>query len=775
MKKLFILLTSMFAVSLLSMAQVKLFVHQNDGSYTEFIAASVDSITFSEQKEGTNPDNGYQWVDMGLPSGLLWATCNIGANKPTEFGDYYAWGETETKSSFAWSTYKWYAITNNEILTKYNTHAGRGDVDNKTLLELSDDAANVKLGGNWRMPTQTEFKELMNPEYCTWCYIAKDGVLGYLVVSKKNGNSIFMPLWTVNKSGQYWSSTLSNDYPTNASMLFFAESYRALEGTSRSNGNTIRPVLAKTLDYTIHFDANGAEGEMADIDVKYAETFTMPNSLFTHCEQFRGWNTMADGSGTSYKVNQKITIIEDLTLYAMWGSKYSHVDLGLPSGILWATCNIGAEKPEEYGDYFAWGEVEPLDDTYKWNSDYKYGDRCSNVRFELVDDAARHNWEENWRVPTDTEIKELINECTWTWTTLNDVAGYEVKGPNGNTIFLPAAGGEYWTSQGIRAYSQGKSGYYRGNLKACQSFTTMFGDGYVNAFMEMDQNNGFTIRPVRNKTIEIYKLSFEANDGEGKMDTLKLEYAEYKILPTTAFKRNGYRFASWNTKADGTGVAYTNLSQITLTEDVTLYAQWEEVVGDNGFEYVDLGLSVRWATCNVGAVSPNEFGNYYAWGETETKSIYDWASYKWCNGTENSITKYCFSSAYGNFDNKSVLETADDVANVNNGGAWRIPTKDEFKELIDNCTITELEDALKFTAKNGNSIILPFGGFAKEDGTIKSKGAYGYYWTNELSETNTYQAKDLIISETEEFDVFKVLDFYDGNRCCGLSVRPVLP
>ena len=103
MKKLFILLTSIFAVSMLAMAQLKLYVHQNDGSYTEFIAAAVDSITFSEQTEETNNDNGYQWVDMGLPSGLLWASCNIGAENPEEFGDYFAWGEVEPLDE----NYKW--------------------------------------------------------------------------------------------------------------------------------------------------------------------------------------------------------------------------------------------------------------------------------------------------------------------------------------------------------------------------------------------------------------------------------------------------------------------------------------------------------------------------------------------------------------------------------------------------------------------------------------------------------------------------------------------
>ena len=102
------------------------------------------------------------------------------------------------------------------------------------------------------------------------------------------------------------------------------------------------------------------------------------------------------------------------------------------------------------------------------------------------------------------------------------------------------------------------------------------------------------------------------------------------------------------------------------------------------YMYVDLGLSVKWATFNVGANAPEEYGDYFAWGETTTKSIYDysWAKYKWCEGTENSFTKYCISSAHGEFDNKSTLEATDDVANVELGGAWRMPTKEEFAEAV---------------------------------------------------------------------------------------------
>ena len=186
---------------------------------------------------------------------------------------------------------------------------------------------------------------------------------------------------------------------------------------------------------------------------------------------------------------------------------------------------------------------------------------------------------------------------------------------------------------------------------------------------------------------------------------------------------------------------------------------------ENGHKYVDLGLSVKWATCNIGGSRPTDIGGYYAWGEKSAKSKYDWDTYKFCNTPE--LTKYF------EFDGKKLLDIEDDIARAMWGGAWRMPTKEEFAELLAECEITELPDGLKFTAKNGNYIILPFGGFRKEDGTIKSVGSYGYYWTNELSENESSKAKDLIISE--KGDGNQILDFYDGNRCVGLSVRPVLP
>ena len=115
---------------------------------------------------------------------------------------------------------------------------------------------------------------------------------------------------------------------------------------------------------------------------------------------------------------------------------HDYVDLGLPSGLKWATCNVGASTPEDYGDYFAWGETNTKS-TYSLDT-YTYTD--NKPVLDPENDAAYINWGGAWRMPTDAEWQELIDNCTWTWKTLNGINGYEVKGSNGNAIFLPAAG-----------------------------------------------------------------------------------------------------------------------------------------------------------------------------------------------------------------------------------------------------------------------------------------------------------------------------------------------
>ena len=191
----------------------------------------------------------YAVVDLGLPSGLKWAACNVGATTPEEYGNYYAWGETEPKTTYTWATYKW-CNGSNTTLTKYNTDSDYGTVDDKTVLELADDAARANWGGQWRMPTDAEWTELR--ENCEWTWTTKNGVNGYEVKSKTNENAIFLPaagyryrtLWdNADFEGYYWSSSLLTDYPVGAWYVRFFSDHVGSNSYYRYYGQSVRPVL----------------------------------------------------------------------------------------------------------------------------------------------------------------------------------------------------------------------------------------------------------------------------------------------------------------------------------------------------------------------------------------------------------------------------------------------------------------------------------------------------------------------------------------------------
>ena len=198
-------------------------------------------------------------------------------------------------------------------------------------------------------------------------------------------------------------------------------------GTAYTDGQSITITESMTLYaqwtliYIITFDANGGSGTMEEqIFMENIEQAITTNAFTRTNYTFTGWNTAADGNGTSYTNGQSIILTEDITLYAQWEvattgtlNGYEWVDLGLPSGIKWATCNVGASSPEGSGSM-----INPRNTNYSLPSGYG----------------------SNWHVPSKTEMSELINKCTHTWTTFNGKNGMRFTGPNGNSIFLPATG-----------------------------------------------------------------------------------------------------------------------------------------------------------------------------------------------------------------------------------------------------------------------------------------------------------------------------------------------
>lgn len=200
------------------------------------------------EPEDNTPD-GVEAVDMGLS--VKWANVNMGAKKSTDFGDYYAWGETKTKDYYSWDSYIW-SRGNSPMLIKYSVN------DRKSQLTLTDDAARANWGGKWRMPTEAECEELANPDNCTWEWTTKNGVNGYKVTSKKTGKSFFLPITGFRFYGRtqfraiygyYWTSTLYTTNPQNAICLEFnLDEVKVHNGNLSSNrfsGHCIRAVQEK--------------------------------------------------------------------------------------------------------------------------------------------------------------------------------------------------------------------------------------------------------------------------------------------------------------------------------------------------------------------------------------------------------------------------------------------------------------------------------------------------------------------------------------------------
>ena len=209
-----------------------------------------------------------------------------------------------------------------------------------------------------------------------------------------------------------------------------------------------------------------------------------------------------------------------------------------------------------------------------------------------------------------------------------------------------------------------------------------------------------------------------------------------------------------------------------------------------GHAYVDLGITddsgnkILWATCNVGATSPEDYGSYFAWGETETKSTYSWSTYKYCKGSDKTQTKYCNKSNYGDnsfTDSKTVLDAEDDAATVNWGGSWRMPTSAEQDKLRTNCywewvdsynkksvngyVVYKKKSSGSYSVESDTHIFLPAAG-ARYDKNFNG-GELNYYWSSSLNESNPSAASCLY------FDVYGDIESNSNDRYLGLSVRPV--
>ena len=281
-------------------------------------------------RPSSGKENVHTWVNLGLPSGIKWASCNVGAEKPEDSGNYYAWGEVLPKEDYSWETYKYANGTSLEDpkLTKYCNDASYGDngfTDNKTTLKPGDDAAHMNWGDSWRMPTDAEWTELC--EQCTWTWTTQNGVRGYQVTSKTNSSFIFLPaagyrngrcFIGVGGSGNYWSSSLYEGGPYIAWYLYFdsggVDGYYNL----RYGGLSVRPVCPSSTSTqssaednftTLTLYANGCES--ANVikcnSGQKINVFAIPKNKHRH---FVRWT---DGNTDNPRL---VTVTKDITFTA---------------------------------------------------------------------------------------------------------------------------------------------------------------------------------------------------------------------------------------------------------------------------------------------------------------------------------------------------------------------------------------------------------------------------------------------------------------------------
>ncbi len=457
---------------------------------------------------------------------------------------------------------------------------------------------------------------------------------------------------------------------------------------------------------------------------------------------------------------------------------HEYVDLGL--SVKWATCNVGASSPSDYGYYFAWGEVCTKTEYTNKNS-VTYNKTMDDIAGNSTYDAARHNWGGKWRLPTKVEYQELVDNCRWNWIELDGVKGYKVTSKkNGASIFLPAAGWQsisslyyadelcyYWSSTPDESTAQGAYGQF-----------FYMGDYRVGSH---DRGYGHNVRPVSDFNLNLTNATTgEATEEPNAafVDNADEESETTKFYVTTTpadatvtidgnsvgktpIKGRDVTKGSHSIKINKDGYE-TYIAKVTFGEDPvvvneTLKEKPRPNTGThNGHEYVDLGLSVKWATCNVGASSPVDYGNYYAWGEVRTKTEYT---------EDNSLTN---NRSMGDISGNSTY----DAARYNWGGKWRLPSEDECNELAYNCTWSWAtqggHNGYKVTSKrNGASIFLPATG-CRMGYSLKHEDDYsGFYWSSKPDESDSWYAYSLYTNSSTAGTAYSL-------RYCGRTVRPVL-
>ena len=746
-------------------------------------------------------------VDLGLPVKFL--NHNLGAFAPEEYGNYYAYAETEEKATY----------TSSNFMPNINNIGME--------IRLTDnDAAHVKLGGNFSTPTADELRQLMDG-CSTWTWTTVNGKNGYLVTGP-NGNKLFLPAAGYRGTENNYSNTKGYLHSSSMEPVAKNEWYFRFENGTRyfgldknySDGESIRPVISSgvqmvdgttiqvmtdsaqcrlqaqqaTLFGTLHgfdkakgtsalevgflvgSDAQVAVGEGAMVaatvtgDGRYSAVFAMPKDT---AYSYRAYVREQNGG---------ISLANTL----QFGRAYA--DLGLPSGNLWSSINIGCTKPEDKGSYYAWGETVTKSSysqaNHRWYDGhiYTFPDGCLRDIQATRYDVAAVEWGGTWVTPNHDDLQELVDNCTVSSETVNGMPGYrftsKVEGYTDRSIFIPNTG---WFSTELKDYRI--LSYFTTSEMAEDNNSHGYGFENGKVYNTWNHYNGLAVRPVNKRNAmskggnRMYIRTLPAgkryNGMDAETDTLKavirgfnadgttvgiVWWPEGEIVQLTP-DANGYISTVITNLTAGETYYYTGY----VNDGTTTY--YGDTLHIDAVGLVDLGLSVKWANMNIGAVNAEDGGAFYDWGALTP-----------FNNTDQQYTA-----------NKDITPNSGrDIATNNWGSEFRMPTKTEWEELKDSCTWTWDADRKGFVVTSNitnyteNSIFIPAPGIYNWNSSYhRNLGTEAYYWASTVYNAsdcwrlwfNTAGGARTVNSNAKDqgFSTRAVQSLYDGICTIGLS------